>query len=60
MKRTAATLADGRAILYGLTAAEREYPAGSEGGMGVFINDIAPAAAAARLRELAPRPRRGG
>ncbi|WP_017603730.1 galactose-1-phosphate uridylyltransferase [Nocardiopsis alkaliphila] len=31
-----------------------KYPAGTESGVGVFINDVAPEATAQRLRELAP------
>jgi UDPglucose--hexose-1-phosphate uridylyltransferase len=33
-----------------------KYLAGSESGMGAFINDVVPEAAAARLRELAEEP----
>ncbi|NJQ03952.1 galactose-1-phosphate uridylyltransferase [Streptomyces zingiberis] len=35
------------------TSGKLKFLAGSESGMGVFINDVAPEAAAARLREVA-------
>jgi len=42
------------------TESKLKYLAGSESGMGVFINDVAPEDSARRLRELGEAPEAAG